>query len=69
MDRLTYEELIETLNDIQAAAIAIGWSYVKTIHDRRVEIYPCGFRIYEYGDEVTSRPVGADLAAVLLETL
>jgi hypothetical protein len=70
MNRLTYEELIEDLTRKQVVALTHSAAFTGTIHGRRVDVYPLGFFVFdECGELYTSRPVGADLAAVLLETL
>ena len=70
MNRLTYEELIDDLTRKQVVAMGHSGAFTGTIHGRRVDVYPLGFFVFdECGELYTSRPVGADLAAVLLETL
>jgi hypothetical protein len=69
MDLLSYEQLIETFVAMQAQALASIAAYTTTVHERRVDVYPCGFYVHDdAGEPLTARCVCADLAAVLVDT-
>ena len=68
---LPRDEILARLTCLQEGVVQVGWSYGSDLNHRRVNAYPDGFRIYDLfdGPEITSRPVGAELAATILETL
>ena len=69
MDRLSYEQLIETFVAMQAHALANIAAYTTTVRGRRVDVHPCGFYVHDdAGEPLTARCVCADLAVVLVDT-
>ena len=66
----TFDQLLLTFNFLQTHAMATSTPFTMTLNNRRLEVLPIGFYLYDDDNtRINKKPASAELAARLFETL